>query len=119
MRRSLLHDESGTVESALVLLPLLILLLSVLQIAVGVFNREIAASNTQSVVTRSGLYSPDGSTPFQRMASEGITSAAGLSLSGGGTLFVGEQQVHLPGITPILPQGESFSSTGVSIGENP
>ncbi len=119
MRRSLLHDESGTVESALVLLPLLILLLSVLQIAVGVFNREIAAGNTQSVVTRSGLYSPDGSTPFQRMASEGITSTAGLSLSGGGTLFVGERQVHLPGITPILPQGETFSSTGVSIGENP
>jgi hypothetical protein len=118
-RTCLIHDESGAVESALVLLPLLILVLSILQIACGVLNRDLAASGTQSVVTRSGLYSPDGSTPFARMANNGITSAVGLALSGGGTLYLGERQFHLPGITPLLVQGESFASIGASLGENP
>lgn len=114
----LIHDESGAVESALVLLPLLILVLSVLQIACGVLNRDLAASATQSVVTRSGLYSSVGGTPFARMANDGITAAAGLTLSGGGILYVGERRYHLPGITPLLAQGENFASIGVSLGEN-
>jgi len=117
VKSHLIHDESGSIESALVLVPLLILILSILQIAVGVLNRDLAASATQSVVNRSGLYSPDGGTPFQRMAQDGLTSAAGMQLSGGGTLFVGQRQFHLPGITPLLAQGETFSSTGVSVGE--
>ena len=117
MKPHLIHDESGSIESALVLVPLLILVLSILQIAVGVLNRDVAASSTQSIVNRSGLYSSDAGTPFQRMAQDGMTSAAGLQLSGGGTLYVGQRQFQLPGITPLLAQGETFSSTGVSVGE--
>lgn len=124
-------DDSGTVESALVLIPLLILALSTLQLASGVLGRQIAGNQVQSAVTQSGLYSPSAlgaqagvsaqgaGSPFDQMRSRGIGAATGLQLSGGGQLLIGEKRTQLPVITPLLPGGDSFASVGVTIGEGP
>ena len=112
-----LSDERGNVESALVLVPLLVLVLSTLQIGMGVLSRNVASNKTQSEVVQSGLISPDGRSPMAAMSSLGLTSAAGLTLSGGGTLYVGAKRVQLPSLTPLLPQGDSFTSVGVALGE--
>ncbi len=114
---SFLSDESGTVESALVLIPLLILVLSTLQIAGGVLGRQVANNRIQSKVVQSGLYSNGSSGPIDLMRASGVEAATGLSLSGGGQLLIGEERTHLPAITPLLPQGDDFASVGVTLGE--
>jgi hypothetical protein len=112
-----LFDESGTVESALVLVPLLVLVLSTLQIAGGVLGRQVANNRIQSKVVQSGLYTNGSSDPFDLMRASGIDAATGLSLTGGGQLLIGQERTHLPAITPLLPQGDNFASVGVTLGE--
>lgn len=113
----LFKDEDGNVESALVLVPLLILVLSVLQIGMGVLSRNAASNRTQSAVVQSGLFNPDGRSALSMMPTFGINSGTGLTLSGGGTLYIGVQKNLLPSLTPLLPSGDSFTSVGVSLGE--
>jgi len=115
--RSFIHDEGGTVESALVLIPLLILILSILQISLGVLSRDVVGNKTQSAVVQSGLTSFDSQSSPAGISSSGMTSMAGLTLSGGGTLYIGTEKNTLPSLTPILPNGDSFTSIGVSLGE--
>ena len=115
--RSFINDEGGTVESALVLIPLLILILSILQISLGVLSRDVVGNKTQSAVVQSGLISFDGQSSPTEISSSGMTSVAGLTLSGGGTLYIGTEKNTLPSLTPILPNGDSFTSIGVSLGE--
>lgn len=115
--RGILSDESGTVESALVLVPLLILVLSTLQVSAGVLGRQVAGSRVQSKVVQSGLYTDGSRSPFDLMRASGIEAATGLALSGGGELLIGEERSHIPAITPLLPQGDNFASVGVALGE--
>ena len=112
-----LRSESGNVESALVLVPLLVLVLSVLQIGMGVLSRNAASNRTQSAVVQSSLFNPDGQSALSMMPTFGITSGTGLTLSGGGTLYIGAQKNLLPSLTPLLPSGDSFTSVVVSLGE--
>jgi hypothetical protein len=114
-----LRDESGTVESALVLVPLLVLVLSILQIAAGVLGRQVASNRVQSTVVQSGLRTATIGNPFEFMKANGIDAATGLSLTGGGQLLIGEEQSHLAAITPLLPRGDNFASVGVTLGEGP
>lgn len=114
---ALVKDEGGTVESALVLVPLMILILSILQIALGILSRDIASNKTQSVITQSGLYSPTGTSPLIAMNSQGIIGSTVIPLTGGGALYLGEQRHQIPSLTPFLPNGDSFNSFGASIGE--
>lgn len=116
-RQKFFGDESGNVESALVLVPLLILVLSVLQIGIGVLSRNVASNRTQSAVVQSGLFNPDGRSAISLMPTFGINAGTGLTLSGGGTLYIGAQKNTLPSLTPLLPAGDSFTSVGVSLGE--
>jgi len=123
-----LRDQSGNVESGLVLIPLLILVLSTLQISMGVLNRNLASHFTQSSVVKSSLSSvdgqaisdPSGSTfsPPLTMSGYGVTSDAPRFLSGGGEIYIGRRALRLPSLTPLLPNGDGFTSTGLSLGEN-
>ena len=117
--KSWLSNESGNVESALVLIPLLLLVLSTLQIAMAVYSRQLGNNLVQSAVVQSGLYSANGSSPIAIMATLGITSAAGLNLDGGGTFYLGAIHHQIPSLTPLLPNGDSFTSVGASLGEGP
>jgi len=115
--RARIADQTGTVESALVLIPLMVLVLSILQISVGVLTRNIANNKTQSAVTQSGLYVEGGSTAQSNLSSYGLTSSSAFTLSGGGTVYVGAQRNSLPSLTPLLPGGDAFTSVGVTVGE--
>jgi hypothetical protein len=117
--KTFLRDQSGAVESALVLIPLMVLVLSVLQISMGTLSRIIANARTESVVTQSGLYGATGGTPLSTMSSLGLTSASAFTLSGGGTVYVGTQRTLLPSLTPLLPGGDEFTTVGVTLGEVP
>jgi hypothetical protein len=115
--RARIADQTGTVESALVLIPLMVLVLSILQISIGVLSRNIANNKTQSAVMQSGLYAEGGSTAQSNMSSYGLTSSSAFTLSGGGTVYVGAQRNSLPSLTPLLPGGDAFTSVGVTVGE--
>ena len=112
-------DEQGNVESALVLLPLMILVLSILQIGMGVLNREVGSTSVQSVVNKSSLFSPSGRDPLILMGSQGLTEVSAIPLTGGGELYLGKRVDTSPSLTPLLPGGDSFTSSGIAIGENP
>jgi hypothetical protein len=137
-----LRDESGNVESALVLIPLLILVLSTLQISMGTLSRIVASNVTQSGVTQRSLSSLVGATSyFSSATSTGTSDSNGLSrssgsspssitslnrvanseipLSGGGVLYLDKETHRLPSLTPLLPDGDIFTSIGVSVGESP
>jgi hypothetical protein len=115
--RALMADQAGTVESALVLIPLMVLVLSILQITMGVLTRNIANNQTQSAVTQSGLYGEGGNTPQSTMLNHGLTSSSAFTLSGGGKVYVGTDRNILPSLTPLLPGGDVFTSVGVTVGE--
>jgi hypothetical protein len=116
-RRWITHfkGESGNVESALVLIPLMILFLSVAQIGLSVYARTTIGEANQGRVAYAALGVPQ---------LPGITSELNsgqppiaLPLPGGGSILVGERATRIPAMTPLLPSGDSFGSTGISVQE--
>jgi hypothetical protein len=116
----LLRDESGSVETGLVLIPVMLLFLSVLQLPASTLARVAFASKLQSdtyvqsfVDTGSGAYSIN----LNRSKSvEGPTEL--LPMPGGGELVVKNRRVVTPPITPLLIGGDQFNSVGISVNEN-
>ena len=109
--RSLFHKKlltpcAGNVESALTLLPTTILFLSVLQLGASALNRVVfigvadAQATEQSFVTFDNAHSQD---------------ANEIPLSGGGSLIVVRNPHDLPSFSPLLPQGDNFIATGMSV----
>jgi hypothetical protein len=117
LKHLVLGNEEGSVESALVLIPLMVLVLSALQIALGVLNRDVAGSNAQSSINKSALYSPTGPSPLTTLQSDGFSQASALALAGGGNLYLAERELNSPSLTPLLPGGDKFTITGLAIGE--
>ena len=111
-------DERGSIESALVLLPLMILVLSILQIAMGVLHRDVVGNSAQSSVIKSTLYSPVGLSPLTLMSNEGLGQISSIPLSGGGNIYIGKRAQSSPSLTPMLPEGDNFLSTGIAVGEH-
>jgi hypothetical protein len=105
-----LFGERGNVESALTLIPLMILFLSVLQVGIGVYSRMTVEQSVQSFVAVSAM----GLVPDSAPISAGVVS---IPLPGGGSLLTGTNQTHIPSITPLLPSGDHIKSTGVAVQE--
>jgi len=124
--RGIWREESGNVESILILIPLMILFLSVMQLTVGVYGRLTAAQQTQGAVAFAamglsaglpgGANSPNAS---------GISSSPprwsspliAMPLPGGGSVLVGTRETMSPTISPLLPLGDHFFSTGIAVQE--
>ena len=116
-------DEAGTIEPTLVLIPLLILVLSTLQIAGGVYARATATYHSQATLYDRALFdggdsdlNGNASNPFAKSFE---SSSREIGLSGGGSLLVGEEKYQLPSVTPLLPGGDSFTTYPIAISENP
>jgi hypothetical protein len=116
---SLGRNESGNVESALVLIPLMILFLSVLQIAASVMGRTIGGDFAQSQISRTGLYS-DGQflAPLNPPASLMDSKSSRIQLPGGGAVLTLDQTHKTPLLTPLLASNDKFNVTGIVIDEN-
>jgi hypothetical protein len=112
---ALFKDESGNLESALTLIPLMILLLSVLQFCIGVYSRDTAGETTQGAVAYAamGTANPANLSPSNVWSSGPIA----LPLPGGGSLLVGEKVNSNPSITPLLPGGDIFNTAGIAVQE--
>ena len=107
--------DRGNVESALTLIPLMILFLTVTQVCISVYSRTVQNQMVQGAVA----YAAMGSTQVSGgLGSSNWSSAPiALPLPGGGSILVGERVNHNPTLTPLLPGGDSFTSTGIAIQE--
>ena len=122
LRRALWEFKSdrGNLESALTLIPLMILFLSVAQVAISVYAKGILSQTTQGALA----YAAMGATSRESDLIPGTLGAApwsappiALPLPGGGSILVGQRQEKSPVVTPLLPGGLSFTSTGVAVQE--
>ena len=112
---SFVKDESGNLESALTLIPLMILVLTVLQVCICVYSRDTAGEITQGAVAYAAM---GASSNESSILGDGWSSAPiALPLPGGGSLLVGEKVNDIPTITPFLPNGDIFNSTGIAVQE--
>jgi hypothetical protein len=113
------RNESGNVESALVLIPLMILFLSVLQIAASVMGRTIGGDFAQSQISRTGLYT-DGQflAPLNPPTSLMDSKSYRVQLPGGGAVLTLSQTHKIPLLTPLLASNDKFNATGIVIDEN-
>lgn len=113
------RNESGNVESAMVLIPLMILVLSVLQIAASVMGRTIGGNFAQSQISRTGLYS-DGQflAPLNPPTSLMDSKSSRVQLPGGGAILTLSQTHKVPLLTPLLASNDKFNATGIVIDEN-
>ena len=121
-------SERGNVESALTLIPLMILFLAVTQVCLSVYTRDSFGEITQGAVAYTAMGSAQlaggsaqlaGSQGGQgELAGQEWSSAPiALPLPGGGSVLVGQRQIHNPALTPFLPGGDVFTTTGVAVQE--
>ena len=113
--------ERGNVESALTLIPLLILFLTVGQVCLSVYSRTVSGVGTQGAIAYAAMGSSEStslkaSTPGS-INQEWSAPPQALPLPGGGSLLIGERKVKGISITPLLPQGDSFTTDGVAVQE--
>ena len=130
VRSGIWRGEEGSIEPALVLIPLLILILSTLQIASGVLARTTATFASQSALYSQALFSNEvestGAAPLPDPQSNGATSSgsavgtfgapgnstlstSATPLPGGGSLVSGNETFEIPSLTPLLPGGDRFN----------
>jgi hypothetical protein len=107
--------DEGSVESALTLIPLMILFLTVAQIGVSAYSRTALDQSTQGAVAYGAMGAVRNSSESQNFPWSSAPFA--LPLPGGGSVLVGQRKIQLPGITPLLVGGDLFSSTGIAIQE--
>ncbi len=106
--QNFLHDESGVVESTLVIVPLVILFLSILQIASAVIQHNALANQVQGDISRTALYGANS--PF-----DGATKRP---LPGGGAVIIGRRTESVIPLSPLLLGQPSISAVGISVDEN-
>ncbi len=110
-----IRSEVGTVESALVLIPTVLLFLSVLQIAAAVLGRGIAINDLQGEISREGLI---GSSALASSSDSLNPSINRFSLPGGGTIIVGSKVFSIMKLTPLILLQDNFLVRGIAIDEN-
>ena len=112
---ALKNNDVGNVESALTLIPLMILFLTVAQVGISVYSRSVSDQSTQGAVAYAAMGSNQG--PNSGVSTPWSSPLIALPLPGGGSVLVGERVNRTPGVTPLLPGGESFTSTGIAVQE--
>jgi len=112
---TLFKSQSGTVESALVLIPTILLFLSVLQIAASVLGRGVAVNQLQGEVSRAALFGSSSMNSTNQRSSPEISRQ---TLPGGGAVVIGSQRVLIPTLTPLLMFQDKFLVKGIAIDEN-
>ncbi len=111
--------ESGNVESALTLIPLMILFLGVLQISISVYARLSGDQQNQGAIAYAAMGSASNSgTPYgPGITSPWVDPLIAVPLPGGGSLLVGTRKATLPAISPLLPNGDGFFTSGIAVQE--
>ncbi len=126
-----IHEESGNLESALVLIPTMILFLSVLQIAIAALLHGYAINDAQGTLSRSALLAsahnsaqsnnslmPNSSGNSNLSGGASVYSTERIPLPGNGNLLVGTLTRKLPIITPLLPFAPELTVKSFAVDEN-
>jgi hypothetical protein len=116
-RRQLIRCDRGNIESALTLIPLLLLFLAVSQMGISVYSRNTNNQRTQGAVAYAAMGSTQTPLGLGGNESPWFTPPVALPLPGGGSVLVEVRRIQNPTLTPFLPGGESFLSTGVAVQE--
>lgn len=107
--RSLPADR-GSVESALVLIPTVLLFLTVLQICSAVLITAVATNTVQGKISRVALYGSQEKTTDIRITRQ--------PLSGGGYVLTGATEQSLPILSPLLLGAHRITTTEIAVDEN-
>ena len=110
-----LLSQSGTVESALVLIPTILLFLSVLQIAASVLGRGVAVNELQGEISRQALLGADSVNSTNQFSGLDLGRQV---LPGGGEIIVGSKKVSVAKLTPMLLFQDQFLVKSIAIDEN-
>jgi len=115
-----LSDDRGNVESALTLIPLMILFLTVSQVGISVYSKDTYSQMTQGAVAYDAMGLGQSQLSLNSSTSGTYTWSSppiALPLPGGGSVLVGQRQIHRSAVTPLLLGGETFTTTGVAVQE--
>lgn len=108
-------DESGNVESALVIIPLMILFLTIAQLALGVYARDSSGEIAQGATAFEAMgQTQQQGVPLSNTLNSGLIA---MPLPGGGSILVGQLKSDQPAVSPLLPNGDNFQSTGIAVQE--
>jgi hypothetical protein len=120
--REKITSETGTIESALTMIPLLLLFLTILQISASVMGRTSALSGVQDQITMSSLYgsakSANNDSRSLPPSLAPLTSIESLPLTGGGSLILGTRKAQTPRLTPLLLGQDAYSASGITVDES-
>ena len=95
----------GNIESALTMLPVMILFLSVLQLGASSLGRVVYTGVSDELATQQS---------FQSFDSSHDTNSTLLPLDSQGVLIIERNAHTIPSFSPLLPEGDSFYTTGMS-----
>jgi len=109
------RSETGTVESALVLIPTVLLFLSVLQIAASVLDRGIAVNQLQGEISREALLGSISLTSSNDLLGPNLER---VTLPGGGVIILGRKIFSVTKFTPLIISQDKFLVSGAAIDEN-
>lgn len=104
------ESDRGTVESAMVLIPTLLLFLAVVQISVAVLAHSAGTNSIQGQVSRVALL-------HSVQSSEGLAIER-TPLPGGGSIISGRGEKSIPIISPILIGRSDLTLSGIAVDEN-
>ena len=107
---SSLPADRGSVESALVMIPTVLLFLTVLQICSAVLTTAVATNQVQGKISRVALYGSLENTTDFRVSRQ--------PLSGGGYVLTGVAEQSLPILSPLLLGDHRISTTEIAVDEN-
>lgn len=118
-------DEEGSVETGLVMIPVMVLFLSVLQLPISSLARIAYSAKLQSdtylesfIGTQQSSSRNDNYGNIQSWPNYANEKSERQPLPGGGQLFIKTRHISVPPITPLLIGGDQFSSVGISVDEN-
>lgn len=109
-------SDQGSVESALVLIPTLLLFLGVLQICISVFAQTIVENRVQGSTAMLAIHSAhsDFLESTNNNSGEEIIRQP---LPGGGFVITNRYQTRIPSVSPFFILHPQVSGTGVAVAE--
>jgi hypothetical protein len=113
---NILKEERGNVESAMVMIPLILTFLAVLQISSIAISHGVLSNTVVGEISRVSMFNSDNTNVFNRSDIE--RQIRRIALPGGGSILIKSALGNPSYFAPILMERSKFIATGISIDEN-
>ena len=111
--KKFLAEDLGSVESALVLIPTLLLFLGVLQISISVFAQTVVENRIQGETSKLAIASNYSGFASSKSGEEIIRQP----LPGGGFVITHKYQTTIPSLSPFFILHPKVSAFGIAVAE--